>query len=143
MKTVTIDMRSNKIIKKSDPRKSKMGKNGSNKNNQIFSGKILGYEIPGAKKLFNNKTLQKVMFGAGAVTTGLAVVQLVDNATLNKYAAKKEVRILAAGIAGDIPGAAFQLVKEDPKLIGKFTNRNGNTQASGQTTQLLNRDGYA
>lgn len=119
-KTVIIHMGSKKVIKKNSIKKrmagKKKGKQGGSKggsNSSLFSGKVLGVQVPGARGVLKNKTLQKVLVGAGAVSLGLAVVQLINNPTLNKFAARKEVRIGAAAVAGDIPGAAFQFFKED------------------------------
>ncbi len=134
-KTVIINVGSKKVIKKSDhknsvaKKKKSKGRKGKGSSG-LFSGKVLGVQVPGARGILSNKTLQKVLVGAGAVSVGLSLVQLINNPTLNKYAAKKEVRIVAAAIAGDIPGAAYQFAKEDgiAKLRGitQSSSSNGN-----------------
>lgn len=139
-KTVIIRVKSKKDIKKRKPTKRKMAKKG-NKNDELFSGKVLGFEIPGVKDVLKNKTAQKVLVGAGIVSVGLALVNLINNPTLNKFAAKKEVRVLAAAAGGDIPGAAFQLLKEDPNILGKIGNRGMSQSTEG--LQMVNREGFA
>lgn len=141
-KTITIDARSKKVIKKSDPaRSSNLAKN---KNNQsgVFSGKVLGFTIPGVSPILKNKTFQKVIAGAGLVSVGLSIVQLLNNKRINEIAAKKEVRILAAAAAGDIPGAAFQFFKEDGF---KQINLGGSKQTNGaaQQTSMFQQEGLA
>jgi len=134
-KTVIINMGSKKVIKKNSikkrmagKKKGKQGKSRGNSSSSLFSGKVLGVQVPGARGVLKNKTLQKVLVGAGAVSVGLAVVQLINNPTLNKFAARKEVRIGAAAIAGDIPGAAFQFFKEDG--ITKIRGMTSGTQTA-------------
>lgn len=145
-KTIVINMSSKKVIKKSGVKKRMAGKRKGKKsksrksgsNNQLFSGKVLGISVPGAKGVLGNKTIQKVLVGAGAVSVGLSLVQLFNNSTLNKFASKKEVRIGLAAIAGDIPGAVFQFIKEEPRIIQGVTG--GGTQGN---SQILSREGLA
>ena len=137
-RTVTIDVRSKKVINKRQSSGSTVAKKGKGQSGQLFSGKVLGIQVPGAKGVLQNKTLQKILVGAGAVSVGLAVVQLINNPTLNKWAAKKEVRILAAGVGGDIPGAAFQFLKEDGTKL--FNKRGTTTNGSMQMAQV---EGFA
>ena len=138
MSTIVINPRSNKVIKKSESRKNVTKKGGQN--NELFSGKVLGFEIPGARAILKNKTAQKIFVGAGIVSTELAIVQLINNSTLNKFAAKKEVRILAAGVGGDIPGAAFQFFKEDGARTLRGLQSNGN---GAQQQLMFNQPGLA
>lgn len=134
-KTVIINAKSKKVIKKLDQR------NTVAKNNQLFSGKVLGINVPGARGILKNKTLQKVLVGAGAVSVGLAVVQLVNNPTLNKFASKKEVRIGAAAVAGDLPGAAFQFFKEDGLTKVRGAMSSGSIPLNSE--QVAQREGWA
>jgi len=140
-KTVIINVKSKKVIKKLDQMKSVAKRKKDNRNNQLFSGKILGVQVPGARGVLQNKTLQKVLVGAGAVSVGLALVQLVNNPTLNKFASKKEVRIGTAAVAGDLPGAAFQFLKEDgiPKVRGAMSS--GTIPLNSE--QVAQREGWA
>lgn len=115
---------SNNMANKKKPKsKSRSSSSG------VFSGKVLGFEIPGVSKIIRNKTVQKAAAGAGLVSIAVSLAQLVNNPTINKAMAKKEVRIGIALAGGDVVGGAAQFVKEGGI---KSLQGNGNGMTSSQ-----------
>ena len=103
----------------------------SSRTTGVFSGKILGQEVPVLSKIIKNKTFQKAAAGAGLVSIALTIAQLLNNPTVNKALSRKEVRIALAAAGGDITGAAAQFAKEGG--LKQFTNGgNGTAQTSSQ-----------
>ena len=103
--------------------KSKGSKSG------VFSGKILGQEIPIISKVMRNKTFQKVAAGAGTVSIALSIAALLNNAAINKAVSMKPVRIALAAAGGDLIGAGAQFVKEGG-VGGLRTSVSGTTSNS-------------
>jgi len=112
----------------------KKGKSKGRRSNSS-SGRSIGSKIPVVGKVFRNKTVQKVLMGAGAVSLVVSIASLINNPTINKAVNNKLVRVGIAAAGGDIPGAAVQILKETPQLIGRM---NGN---GGQQQTLLSQAG--
>ena len=76
-----------------------------------------------------NKTYQKLAAGAGTVAIALSIASLLNNSTINKAVARKEVRIGLAVAGGDLIGGAAQFVKEGG-VGGLSVSGNGATSNS-------------
>ena len=109
--------------------KKKKSKNSKGSKSGVFSGKILGQEIPIISKVMRNKTFQKVAAGAGTVSIALSIAALLNNAAINKAVAMKPVRIALAAAGGDLIGAGAQFVKEGG-VGGLRTSVSGTTSNS-------------
>ncbi len=108
-KSKTRRSKSNNMAKRG--RKSK-SRRSSGSTSGVFSGKILGFKIPLVGDALRNKTVQKVIAGAGIVSVALTIASLVNNPTVNRALGNKFVRLGLAGAAGDITGIATDFVKE-------------------------------
>jgi len=114
-------------------RKSK-SKRSSGTSSGVFSGKILGFKIPIVGDALRNKTVQKVIAGAGIVSVALTIASLVNNPTINRAVSNKFVRLGLAGAAGDVTGIATEFVKEGG--IGSLKLGNGGGGAATQTSLM-------
>lgn len=116
-------------------RKSKSRKSPSNSG--VFSGKVLGFQIPLVSDVIRNKTVQKVLASTGAVTTLLTIASLINNPTVNKVANNELVQLGVAGATGDIVGVGAQLVR----TRGLQRLRGGQQQSNGGNQMLISQAG--
>jgi len=136
-KSKSNNMAKNGRRKKSSGRRKSGGGSGSG----VFSGKILGFKIPVIGNALRNRTVQKVIAGAGIVAIVLSVARLINNPTLNRAANNKFVKLGLAGAAGDVTGIATQFVIGGgvSQLRGITNGGNGN----GQTLVSMSGNGIA
>lgn len=131
---ITVKRKTNKPRKQSKSNNMAKKKKGSKKKSSsskgIFSGKILGQEVPVISKVLRNKNVQKAAAGAGLVAIALSVAKLVNNPTINKVLSRKEARIGLAYMGGDVVGAATQFVREGG--IKQFSSGGSGMQSTSQ-----------
>ena len=152
-KTVVIDVRSKRVKSKyvlnsysmskgkGSKQKSKSKSRKYGKDDGVFSGKILGYEVPGLSGVIRNKTYQKVAAGAGTVAIAVSIAQFLNNKKINDYMKKKEVKVGLAIVGGDIIGGGFELLKDGG--IKSLGIGNNSVQSQQNTMSLFDQPGMA
>lgn len=126
------------MAKRTRKSKSKRGRS-SGGTSGVFSGKILGFKIPLVGDALRNKSVQKVIAGAGIVSIALTIASLVNNPTVNRALGNKFVRLGLAGAAGDVTGIAAQFVKEGG--VGQLRGIAGGNGGAQQQASLVSVPG--